>query len=165
MAVSSPPAIARTGRSIVATVGMESGRVARPACTAIKASGVRVMRARHSETISGRRWRELSPINNFAMPSNSADTPDLARDNDVRGALDERRLGIGLRLGADKRQAAHAPGRLPPQLQHHVAANGATHEDRFPHGQMIEQRQHVRGELLHPEHRRIGNALECARWH
>ena len=44
---SSAPAMASTGTRMVATVGTESGRVARPACTATRASGVSVMLRAH----------------------------------------------------------------------------------------------------------------------
>jgi len=75
-------------------------------------------------------------------------------------ALNAVGFRVGLRLGTDESETAHALGRLSPDLEQHIAADGATNEDGVPQGKPIEKGQRVRGKLRHGERVRVGDECE-----
>ena len=138
------------------------GRAARPACTATSASAVK----RHLRPHFGHHLgpflanRGRHRILRHAVEERfNAVRP---RPRDGLHAFGQVCLGIRLRLGTHKHHAAHPLRRPPPQLQQHVAANGAAAKNCLGNFQMIEQRENVRGKLRHGQHWRAGNASKCS---
>ena len=125
------PAIACTGTRIVATVGIESGRAASPACTATTASTVSFICARtsahHFRSFPAHRRRNRI-LRHAVEERFNAIRP---RPRNGLHALGQVCLRIRLRFRTHEDHAAHSLRRSPPQLQQHVASDGASAKNRF----------------------------------
>jgi hypothetical protein len=76
------------------------------------------------------------------------------------GALDTIGFRVGLGLGTDEGETAHALVRLTPELKQDVAADGAADEHGFVQSEAIEKSEGVRGKLGHGERGRVNPADE-----